>query len=126
MPARAVVFLHGAFMTPLAWEHWQSWFESRGHRCLAPAWPGHDRKVADLRAAHPDPELARLRLAAIIDHSATEVAALDPKPIVIGHSMGGLVAQLLVNRDMVAAGVAIHSAPPARVFTTSWSYIRSR
>lgn len=126
MPRRAVVFLHGAFMTPLAWERWLSWFAARGYRCLALAWPGRDRKVADLRAAHPDAGLARLRLGAIVDHIAAEVAAFDQKPIVVGHSTGGLVAQLLVNRDAVAAGVAIHSAAPAGVFTTNWSYLRSR
>ena len=46
---KTIVFVHGMFMTPLVWEHWSPWFEARGYRCLAPAWPGRDRTAAELR-----------------------------------------------------------------------------
>jgi pimeloyl-ACP methyl ester carboxylesterase len=113
------------FMTPLCWEHWLPWFEAKGYRCLAPAWPGRDRPAADLRAANPDTKLGRLTLGEVVDRFAGEVAALQEKPILIGHAMGGLITQILVSRDVAAAGIAIHSAPPPGVFTLNWSYLRS-
>jgi pimeloyl-ACP methyl ester carboxylesterase len=124
MAPKTIVFVHGMFMTPLCWEHWLTRFAERGYRCLAPAWPGRDRPVAELRA-HSDPELGRLTLNDVVAHVGSTVAALAQKPIVIGHSTGGLVAQILVNRDAVAAGVAIDSAPPESVFTAKWSFLRA-
>ena len=85
---KTIVFVHGMFMTPLVWEHWLPWFEARDYRCLAPAWPGRDRTAAELRAAHPDPKLGQLSLNAVIERIAAEVAALEQKPILIGHSIG--------------------------------------
>ena len=123
--AKTTVFAHGAFLTPLCWEHWRSLFEAEGYDCLAPAWPGRDRPVEALRGAQPDPELGRLTLGAVVKRYAAELAALDEKPIVIGHSIGGLVAQILVNRGAAAAGVAIQSTPPRGVFSMKVSYLRS-
>src|SRR5271165_4942806 len=123
--AKTIVFVHGMFATPLCWERWLPWFEAKGYRCLAPAWPGRDRAVSELRAAHPDPELGRLTLSAVVARFAAQLASLEQKPIVIGHSVGGLVTQILVGRDAAAAGIAIHSTPPGGVFTTNWSYWRS-
>ena len=125
MVPKTIVFVHGMFMTPLCWEHWLTWFAGRGYRCLAPAWPERDRPVAELRA-HPDPGLSRLTLSDVVNDVGSTVAALAQKPIVIGHSTGGLIAQILVNRDAVAAGVAIDSAPPEGVFTARWSFLRSQ
>lgn len=125
MATKTIVFVHGMFMTPLCWEHWLTWFAGRGFLCHAPAWPGRDRPVAELRA-HPDPELGRLTLSDAVNHIGSTVAALAQKPIVIGHSTGGLIAQILVNRGVVAAGVAINSAPPKSVFTARLSFLRSQ
>jgi alpha-beta hydrolase superfamily lysophospholipase len=61
----------------------------------------------------------------VLDHFADTIKTLDEKPIIIGHSMGGLVVQLLLQRDLAAAGVAIDSAPPLGVFTTKWSFLKS-
>jgi len=123
--AKTIVFMHGAFMTPLCWEHWIPRFEARGYTCLAPAWPGRDRPVEVLRAAHPDPELGRLTLNAVIAHYAEAIGALERKPILIGHSVGGLVAQILLGRGAAAAGVAIHSTPSGGVLPISRTYWRS-
>lgn len=125
MNSKTIVFIHGMYMTPLCWEHWVEHFQARGYRCLAPGWPGRDQPVETLRQNHPDPELSRLTLSQVVDHLAGAVAALDEKPILIGHSMGGLVVQLLLQRDLPAAGVAVDSAPPPGVFTTKWSFIKS-
>jgi pimeloyl-ACP methyl ester carboxylesterase len=125
MTSKTIVFIHGMFMTPLCWEQWAAYFQSRGYTCAAPAWPGRDRPVEDLRRAHPDPALGRLTLAEVVEHMAGFVRALPGKPVLIGHSMGGLVVQLLLQQGLGAAGVAIDSAPPAGVFTAQWSFLKA-
>ncbi|MEW5986276.1 MAG: alpha/beta fold hydrolase [Chloroflexota bacterium] len=125
MKSKTSVFIHGMFMTPLCWEHWVAYFQAQGYTCTAPAWPGRDPSVETLRARHPDPELGRLTLSQVVEHCANHVKSLAEKPILIGHSMGGLVVQLLLQRDIAAAGVAINSAPPVGVFTTKWSFLKA-
>jgi pimeloyl-ACP methyl ester carboxylesterase len=125
MKPRPVVFIHGMYMTPLCWQGWIAHFQARGFDGLAPAWPGRDRTVAELRARHPDPELGALTLSAVIEHLAGVVQGLGVRPVLVGHSMGGLIVQLLLQRGVAAAGVAIDSAPPQGVFTARWSFVRS-
>jgi len=125
MPARTIVFVHGMYMTPLCWEHWDRYFRAKGYECLAPAWPGRDQPVEVLRQRHPDPNLGALTLSHVVRHYTRLVASLDQKPILIGHSMGGLTVQLLLQQGMGSSGVAIDSAPPMGVFTTQWSFLKS-
>ena len=125
MPSKTIVFIHGMYMTPLCWEYWLPYFEAKGYRCLAPGWPGRDKPVEELRKKHPDPELGQLTLGRVIEHYATLIRTLDEKPILIGHSMGGLVVQLMLQRQAAVAGVAISSAPPQGVITAKWAFIRS-
>jgi pimeloyl-ACP methyl ester carboxylesterase len=125
MPSKTVLFIHGMYMTPLCWEHWVQRFEAQGYRCLAPAWPGHERPIAELRLRHPDPELGRVTLTDVLARMTEAIRALPERPILIGHSMGGLVTQLLLQRDLAAAGVAIDSAPPAGLISLKWSFLKS-
>jgi pimeloyl-ACP methyl ester carboxylesterase len=125
MPSKTIVFIHGMYMTPLCWENWVDYFQAKGYRCLAPGWPGRDRPVEELRKIHPDPEQASLNLPRIVEHYAGLIRTMDEKPILIGHSMGGLVTQLLLQSEPVAAGIAIDSAPPQGIFTARWAFIRS-
>jgi len=125
MKSRTVIFVHGMYMTPICWEQWISHFEAAGYRCLAPSWPGRDKPVEALRKAHPDPQLAGLTLRAVLDHIERLVRTLDERPVLIGHSMGGLIVQLLLQRGIAAAAVAIDSAPPMGVLTISWPFLRS-
>jgi pimeloyl-ACP methyl ester carboxylesterase len=125
MKSKTIVFIHGMFMTPLCWEKWLPYFEAKGYRVHAPAWPGRDKSVDELRKAHPDPELPKLKLNHIVDHMESFVKGLDEKPALIGHSMGGLAVQILLQRDVAVGGIAIDPAPPAGVFTTEWSFVRS-
>ena len=125
MTSNSIVFIHGMFVTPLCWEAWIDYFQTRGYTCAAPAWPGRDKPIETLRANHPDPQLGRLTLGDIVEHYASHIKTLGEKPILIGHSMGGLVVQILLQPDVAAAGVAIDSAPPVGVFTTQWSFIKS-
>jgi pimeloyl-ACP methyl ester carboxylesterase len=112
-------------MTPLCWEHWLPRFQAQGYRCLASAWPGRDQPVDVLRKKHPDPELGKLTFHDVLEHLTGVIRGLDEKPILVGHSMGGLLVQVLLQRDIAAAGVAIDSAPPPGVFTTRWSFVKA-
>ncbi len=125
MKTKTIVLIHGMFMTPLCWEKWIPYYESKGYRVFAPAWPGREKPVGELRKAHPDSELAKLKLNHIVDHMEAFIKGLDEKPVIIGYSMGGLVVQLLLQRNTALAGVAIDPAPPAGVFTTAWSFVKS-
>lgn len=110
MKSKTIVFVHGMYMNPLCWEHWVDYFQSKGYRSAAPAWPGRDQPVDTLRRQHPDPQLGALTLSNVLEELADTIKALDEKPILVGHSMGGLVVQLLLQRDLAVAGVAIDSA----------------
>jgi pimeloyl-ACP methyl ester carboxylesterase len=111
-----VVFLHGAWVTPTSWEPWRRYFEQRGYETIAPAWPGKDRSVEEIRR-DPSP-LAGLGGGEIIDHYARIVKALPEPPILIGHSFGGLFVQVLLSQGLGATGVAIDSAPPKGIIAT--------
>jgi pimeloyl-ACP methyl ester carboxylesterase len=79
-----------------------------------------------LRGRHPDDaNLAGLRLSALVTHYENIVATLPEKPIAIGHSLGGLITQILVNRDLVSCGIAIHTVPPKGIFSFEWSFLKS-
>jgi alpha-beta hydrolase superfamily lysophospholipase len=98
-------------------------FQAKGYTCLAPAWPGRDKPVELLRKDHPDPQLGKLTLTDVVEHLAQTVEKSGEEPILIGHSMGGLIVQLLLQRNLAAAGVAISSAPPMGVFTTRLPFL---
>lgn len=125
MKSTTIVLIHGMFMTPLCWEKWIPYYEAKGYSVFAPAWPGRDKSVAELRRIHPDSELAKLKLNHIVDYLENFIKGLSEKPAIIGHSMGGLAVQILLQRDLAVGGVAIDPAPPAGVFTTEWSFVRS-
>ena len=109
--SKSVILIHGAWLSPDCWQGWQSRFESSGYDCIAPAWPHHDRPVAELRRA-PDPALASLTIGRVVDHYARIISALPAPPILIGHSLGGLLVQLLLDRGLGAAGVGIGAFVP--------------
>jgi pimeloyl-ACP methyl ester carboxylesterase len=111
--SRTILFIHGGWVTPACWDPFVSFFEARGFRCLAPAWPGKDRPIDAIRA-DPSP-LAGLGSQQIIDHYARIARRLDEPLILIGHSFGALFAQVLLDRGVGSAAIAIDSAPPKGV-----------
>ena len=125
MKSRWIIFIHGMFVTPLCWEPWLARYRAIGHRVDAPAWPGRDEPVATLRRNYPDQRLGQLSLVDVVERYAGWIGKADPRPVLIGHSMGGLVVQLLLQRNLAVAGIAIDSAPPLGVFELSWPFLRS-
>ena len=110
-------------MTPRSWEQWVTHYESRGYRVLAPAYPGFEIEVEALRA---NPQvIADLTVPETVDHLAGVIEALEAPPIIMGHSFGGTLTQLLLARGLGAAGVAINSAPTEGVRVNPPSQIRS-
>jgi pimeloyl-ACP methyl ester carboxylesterase len=118
-----IVLIHGLWMSPHCWNQFKTRYEAQGYRVIAPAWPRMRGTVEELRA-DPSP-LAGLGLREVADHYDQIVRGLDAPPILIGHSMGGLIVQLLLNRGLGSAGVAIDSATPAGIYQLPWSVIRS-
>ena len=121
--ADTIVLIHGLWMTPRSWEHWVARYESRGFRVLAPAYPGFEVEVEALRA-DPSP-IAKLGITEIADHYEAIIHGLDKPPIIIGHSFGGTLTQLLLDRGVGAAGVCVNSALVKGIKVVPLSQIRS-
>jgi pimeloyl-ACP methyl ester carboxylesterase len=100
-----VVFVHGLWLLPSSWANWADFFEQAGYAPLTPDWPG-DPETVDAARAKPD-VFAKKTLKQVADHTTAIIGALDKKPAVIGHSTGGLVAQMLAGMGLSAATVAI-------------------
>ena len=122
---RTIVFIHGNFVTRHCWDGWVTRYEKLGYTCIPIAYPGRDGSPASLRNNADSALMASLTLARVVEHHVTAIRALNEKPIVIGHSFGGLLTQLMVQRDLPAAAVAIDSVPPQGVLTLKWSFYRS-
>jgi alpha-beta hydrolase superfamily lysophospholipase len=124
--SKNVVFVTGAFVHNSCWDEWRSYFESQGYTTAAPPWLFKNAPPEHLRNKQPDDTfLAALTLSKLIEHYAGIVKSFPEKPIVIGHSLGGLITQILVNRDVTAAGVAIHSVPTLGVFPYEFSFLKA-
>jgi pimeloyl-ACP methyl ester carboxylesterase len=100
-----VVFIHGLWLLPSSWANWTDFFAQNGYAPLTPDWPDDPATVEEARA-NPD-VLANKTLKQVADHTAQVIKALDRKPAVMGHSTGGLVAQMLAGRGLSAVTVAI-------------------
>lgn len=107
---RTIMLIHGAWLNSASWEGFRKRYEARGYTVLAPDWPHDDRSPAELRAA-PSPALARVGQRDLFDHYDRLIRALPERPILIGHSLGGVIVQHLLDRGLGAVGVAINPAP---------------
>jgi pimeloyl-ACP methyl ester carboxylesterase len=118
-----VVLVHGLWMTPRSWERWVPYYEQRGMRVLTPGYPGFEVEVEGLRE-NPG-IIADLDLGETVDHLEQVIRALPSPPIIMGHSFGGTLTQLLLARGVGCAGVAIDSAPTEGVRVTPLTQVRS-
>jgi pimeloyl-ACP methyl ester carboxylesterase len=110
--AKSIVFITGTFIGNNCWDEWKSYFERKGYTCLAPAWPHKDASPEELRNRPATDPIALNTLTSFLDHFVSIINDLPEKPILIGHSLGGLIVQLLLQKELGIAGVAIHSFPP--------------
>ena len=118
-----VVFVHGLWLLPNSWDNWRTMFEEHGFVTLAPGWPDDPATVADARR---DPSVfARKTVGDITQHYVEVISALDRKPIVIGHSFGGLITQKLAGLGLAEVAVAIDPAPFRGVLPLPISALRA-
>ena len=117
------VFVHGLWLLPSSWDRWAEVFDAAGYAALAPGWPDDPETVAEANA-NPD-TFANKTVGDVADHFAEVIGKLDRKPVVIGHSFGGLLAQILAGRGLSTATVAIDPAPFRGVLPLPVSALRS-
>jgi pimeloyl-ACP methyl ester carboxylesterase len=118
-----IVFVHGLWMTPLSWEHWATRFTGYGFTVHAPAWPGIDGTPGEIRK---DPsKMAGVTIAQILEHYDEIIRGLDKPPIIIGHSFGGGFTEILLDRGLGAAGIAISPASPRGILALPFSTLKS-
>jgi non-heme chloroperoxidase len=118
-----VVFVHGLWLLPSSWDRWTAVFEEAGYTALTPGWPDDPETVEEAKA-HPE-VFAGKTVGQVADHFEAVIGRLERKPAVVGHSFGGLLAQILAGRGLAAATVAISPAPFRGVLPLPLSALRS-
>jgi non-heme chloroperoxidase len=118
-----VVFVHGLWLLPSSWDRWAALFEEAGFTALTPGWPDDPETVAEANA-HPE-VLAHKTVGQVADHFAEIAGRLDKKPAIVGHSFGGLLAQILAGRGLSVATVTIDPAPFRGVLPLPFSALKS-
>lgn len=125
MSTKTIVLVHGLSASKHSWDRWVDRYQSRGYTVVAPAYhPGLDKPLAELQRTPNDPILSTITLPQVIEHLTRVINGLSEKPLIMGHSFGGLLTQLLLQRDLGAAGVAIDGAPPQGLAPLYWSFLR--
>lgn len=118
-----LMLIHGAWLSARSWEHFADYFAKRGFAVSAPEWPRKEGDVEELRAEAD--ELKGLGIAEIVDHYEAQVRALEEQPVLIGHSFGGLIVELLLDRGLGRAGVALSPAPPKGILVLPFSSLKA-
>jgi len=118
-----VVFIHGLWLLPSSWDRWAQVFEEAGYAVVTPSWPDDPETIEEARAKPA--AFANKTLGQIADHTAEVIGQLSNKPAVMGHSTGGLLAQMIADRGLSAATVAIDPGPFRGVLPLPVSALRS-
>ncbi|MEA2136417.1 MAG: hypothetical protein QOC68_4326 [Solirubrobacteraceae bacterium] len=118
-----VVFIHGLWLLPSSWDRWATVFEEAGFTALTPGWPDDPETVAEANA-HPE-VFAGKTVGQVADHYDEVIRGLDRKPAVVGHSFGGLLAQIIAGRGLASVSVAIDPAPFRGVLPLPISALKS-
>jgi alpha-beta hydrolase superfamily lysophospholipase len=117
------MLIHGAWLSARSWEQFADYFGKRGFAVSAPEWPRKHGDVEELREGAD--ELAGLGLTEIVDHYDALIRGLDQPPVLIGHSFGGLIVELLLDRGLGRAGVALSPAPPKGILILPFSSLKA-
>jgi len=110
---KTIVFISGAFVSHYYWEQWLWYFKSKGYKVVAPPWIHKNDTPGNLRNENSCNKMGSISLSELLCYYTEIIEQLQEKPILIGHSYGGLLVQLLVQQDLAFAGVCISSFPPA-------------
>src|SRR6188472_2029615 len=118
-----VVFIHGLWLLPSSWDRWATLFEENGYTALTPGWPDDPATVEE---ANANPEVfAHKTVGQVADHYDAIIKTLKQKPVVVGHSFGGLLTQIVAGRGLSAVSVAIDPAPFRGVLPLPISALKS-
>jgi non-heme chloroperoxidase len=123
MGQRKIVFIHGLWIHARSWQPWSDFFKQQGYDSLNPGWPGDSATVAECRA-NPQP-IADRGVTEVADSYAKVIESLPEPPVVIGHSFGGLIAQVILGRGTAAAAIAIDPAPMKGVWQLPFSALKA-
>lgn len=126
MSSKTIVLVHGLSVSKHSWDAWVTHLEGQGYTVITPVYhPDLDKPLDVLKQNPNDPLLSSITLPQVIDHLSKTIAALDEKPIIIGHSFGGLLTQMLLARGLGVAGVAIDGVPPMGILPMQLSLFRA-
>ena len=118
-----LMLIHGAWLAANSWENFAEYFASRNYDVSTPEWPRKEGDVEELR--ENTEELKGLGLTEIVDHYEEQIRTLDQPPVLIGHSFGGLIVELLLDRGLGRAGVALSPAPPKGILVLPFSSLKA-
>ena len=118
-----LIFVHGMFQNGKSWDKWAEFFSQKGYNCIVPSWPLHEGEPSELRSDIPY-GLGELTFDRVLNHIQAIASSYD-NPILIGHSVGGLVAQVLLDRGVISAGIAIAPVAPNRMIDFDWSFMKN-
>jgi alpha-beta hydrolase superfamily lysophospholipase len=118
-----LMLIHGAWLSARSWENFADYFQKRGFAVSAPEWPRKQGDVEELRAEAD--ELKGLGIKEIVDHYDEQIRALAEPPVLIGHSFGGLIVELLLDRGLGRAGIALSPAPPKGILVLPFSSLKA-
>lgn len=134
---KTIVFISGAFVSHFYWGKWLTFFENKGYKVVAPPWLHKNDSAANLREQHPCVKIGSITLSDLLCYYTEIIEKLPEKPILIGHSYGGLLVQLLVQKNLASAGICINSFPPlgfttakssfyTNIFKFTWNFFSSK
>ena len=122
--SKTIVFVHGLFVTAESWNPWVKFFEEKGYTCYTPSNPHHDFTVQEMWTKTPE-QLGTVTFQDVVNNVAKLIDTLPEKPIIIGHSLGGLAVQKLIEMGKAAAGICIDGAAPAGILPLYWSFLKA-
>ncbi len=121
---RTIVYVHGMYMNGASWQPWVERAAAAGFESVVPSWPYHDGEPSELRS-RIEPGLAKLTFGAVVAHFVSVIGTLTEPPLLVGHSIGGLVVQKLLNDGLAHAAVAVSPAPPPGVISFDPHFYRA-
>jgi len=122
--SQTIVLIHGLFQNSHSWTKWKSYFEEKGFKVYTPSYPYHEGDPKFLNG-NVDSNLINLDFRQVLDYMTAFIDSLPEKPIIIGHSIGGLVAQKLVEAEKASMAILLAPANPRGISVLDWKYIRS-